>query len=390
MKTYEEALDLVLASTVERSPQLVPLTNLLGRVTSEPVRAPIALPPFDNSAVDGYALRARDAGREILPIAGVAAAGSKPASLVPGTAMRIFTGAPIPEGADAVVMQEDVDIREGGIHIQPDAALGHLRREAEEVREGDVVFPGNTLVTPPVLGALATLGIDRLRVFSLPRVQVVGTGSELVSPGEPLAPGQVYESNTYGVAAALQSIGLPDVGHKRVRDDLEETRNAFAAALEESDVLIVCGGVSVGEHDLVRPVLRDLAVGERLWRVKIKPGKPFYFGIGPSGQHVFGLPGNPVSALVVFTLFVRPALRKMVGLPAERWFPVPLMKRMPPSPGRDEFLRAELSQEGARPLQAQGSQMLTGLAVANALIRIPADGRAREAGEMIDATRLSW
>jgi molybdopterin molybdotransferase len=388
MTTYEEALARVLQTVSPAPPENVPLGSALGRVLAEPVNAPLDLPPFANSAVDGYAFRLADGRR--LPLAGEVAAGDPPSELPSGAATRIFTGAPIPAGADAVAMQEDVSRTGDEIEIAPWAEVGHIRLQGEEVRAGDPIFAGGTLVTPPVVGALATLGIAEIPVHRMPKVSVVGTGSELASPGEPLAPGQVYESNTYGVSAALRAMGLSEVSHRRVRDEAVQIREAFAQALEQSDVLVVCGGVSVGDHDLVRPVLRELGVEEVLWRVKIKPGKPFLCAVGPRGQLVFGLPGNPVSALVTFTLFVRPAIQAMVGAPLDTWAELPLLHELPAGHGRDEFFRARVSAGGVQSLEAQGSGMITGLAHADVLVRIQAGTEAKRAGDSVPVLPLRW
>jgi len=396
MTSYEDALAIVLAAAKPRSTEAVGLDGLLGRVLAAPVVAPIDLPPFATTSVDGYGVRSAEvvAGRA-MPIAGAVPAGTAPASaLGTGKAVRLFTGSQLPDGVDAVMMQEDAEADGGTVRFTTTVTAGeNVRERGEEVRAGQAVLPTGTVVTPPVLGVIATLGFDRFEVVLPPNVAVLGTGSELTPPGQTLGPGGVYESNTHGVRAALYGLGIQEVSVDRVSDDPAETEAALRRGLE-SEVLITCGGVSVGDHDLVRPTLASLGVQERLWRVSIRPGKPFYFGVGPQGQTVFGLPGNPVSALVVFTLFVRPALLRALGAPLPATMPVRVAEDVPSAAGRDDFFRARLewTREGtvAHRLEAQGSHMLSGLAQADALVRVPAGARGLRAGDLADAIPLRW
>jgi molybdopterin molybdotransferase len=390
MLSYEEALEIVSDATKQGRAETVGLGDCLGRVLAQEIRSPIDLPPFDNSAVDGYALGSLAAGE--FSIIGQLPAGS-PAklSVSEGEACRVFTGSRLPDGTLTVVMQETVTVRNGTLHLQESPAPGsHMRKFGEELRSGDLLLPAGTRVTPPVLGLLATIGLAQVDCFRRPRVSIVGTGSELVPPGQPLGLGQVYESNTYGVQAAVRSLGIDDVAINRVPDDLALTKDALAKALDSAEVLIVCGGMSVGDHDFARPALEALGVRQLIWQVKIKPGKPFYFGLAPGGQRVFGLPGNPVSALVVFLLFVRPSLLKMMGRPSSRTRQnLRAGEVIQGSRGRDEFARATVRDQSVTLVDRQGSHMLSGLAHADALVRIPADA-VIEPGDPIEAIPLDW
>ncbi len=389
MLTYEEALEIVLRHTERSSPETVPLGDCLGRVLAIDVTAPIDLPPFDNSAVDGYAVGSLN-GSEFTVVGELAAGSADEIALSEGEACRVFTGSRLPSGTLAIVMQESVTAEGGRVSLREATIAGsHIRRRGEELQADDVIFSAGTWITPPVVGMLATLGLAAVDCFMLPRVSVVGTGSELVSPGEELGAGQVYESNTYGVQAAVRSLWIDKVSICRVMDDLEKTKSVFGRLLGTSDVLLVCGGMSVGDHDYARPALEALGVREHIWQVKIKPGKPFYFGVAPSGQLVFGLPGNPVSALVTFTLFVKPALAKITGHPLDTGASLRSGEVLRGSKGRDEFARAYLRDNAVYLAEAQGSHMLSGLAMADALVRIPADVSVQP-GDAVEVINLNW
>lgn len=393
MISYEDALRLIQSALEPLGVERVSLAELSGRVLAEPLVSPIDLPGFDNSAVDGYGIRAEDAALRLRVVREVAA-GDDPAAppIGLGEAVRIFTGSAIPAGVDAVVMQEDVRRDGDSIEITGRVTAGdHIRPRGDELRQGGLAHPAGSRVTPPVLGLVAALGLTEATVYRRPCVAILGTGSELVVPGEPLGPGQVYEANTYALRAAIEGLGLPITSCRAVRDDAESTREALREALQ-ADVVLTCGGVSVGDHDLVRESFAALGVEERLWRISMKPGKPFYFGVGPQGQTVFGLPGNPVSALVTFNVLVRPALRKLVGLPpvAEQAFPLGLGHGFPRTQNRAEFVRAALRDGKAYPLSAQGSHMLSGLAQADVLLHLPPNSGPYQPGDDVLAIPIRW
>ncbi|HSI73698.1 MAG TPA: gephyrin-like molybdotransferase Glp [Fimbriimonas sp.] len=390
--SYEEALAAVLSHVRPGSSERVALGQLLDRVLAQPIVAPIDLPPFDNSSVDGYAICHQEFNDIYHEVGELAAGSDQNLKIDPGETVRVFTGSPLPWGTTAVAMQEEaMRFEKFEILLQSVPEPGEcIRRKGEELAAGEEVFASGTIVTPPVLGMLATLGFSEAVVARLPSVAVIGTGSELVSPGQSLGPAQVYESNTYGVQAALLAMGIAST-RTRVLDDEGETVAAFEKALSDADVLIVCGGVSVGAYDLVRPALSRLGFEERVWRVRIKPGKPFYFGTRSDDKLVFGLPGNPVSALVVFALLVRPALLKMLGAdPVIGTRMVTAGQDFPAAKVRDEFLRGKVLEDGSVvSLEAQGSHMLSGLALAGCLVRVMADQPARE-GELVEVIDLYW
>lgn len=387
MITEEEALARVLAAVGRGPVERVPLAEAEGRWAVEPVMATVALPGFDNSAMDGYAVHADDCGPtgRWLAVAGERAAGEAPVSpaadalvVSPGRVVRVFTGALLPSGAAAVVMQEDVEVdpASGAIRLAEPAGAGEfIRRRGADVCEGQkLVAPGDRL-TPGRIGLLASQGLVTAAVAARPRLQVLSTGDEVVPPGLPLPhAAALYNSNGPMLAALGRQAGAM-VEARHAADDLEALTEALAAALERSDVVVLAGGVSVGRHDHVRPALARLGWKPDVWRVAVKPGKPFLFAARGT-QSVFGLPGNPVSAFVTFHLFVAPALRRWQGadaagvagpsLPSTLALPVA-------NPGdRPHYLRGALEENGAfRPAGLQESHALFSLSRATALLRVP-------------------
>lgn len=399
MISVDEARALILDNTPVMATELVPLGSLASRVLAQPIGAPFDLPLFTASAVDGYAVRASDlaVSPSELKLVGSVAAGESPATdLDEGQTIRIFTGSPIPPGADAVVMQEDVEASGDKVVFHGATRPGkHVRSRAEELQKGAKVFDPGVLVNPGVLGVLSTLGITEAHAYKQPRIGVIGTGNELVEPGTELRPGQIYESNARSISTALSLAGCAPGEVRSCGDHIETIEQAIRRSLASDDAVITCGGVSVGAHDLVREAAKRVGVQEVFWRVSMKPGKPFYFGLSENGQPFFGLPGNPVSALVTFFVLVRPALRKMAGLDSvESEIPAVLGAPLVSELGRTEFVRASLTlvsnQLTATPTECQGSHMMTGLSLADGLIRVPAEAANLEAGELVLVIRLQW
>ena len=390
MTPFPEARRLVVEVAHPLGVERVPLDELDGRVFADDLVCPFDVPQFDNSQVDGYAVRSDDGNPRRLVGESAAGAGEVPA-VGPGEAVRVFTGARLPEGADAVVMQEDA--RRAMELVLTDAAPArgeNVRRQGEETRRGARFDVAGRQATPPLVGLAASFGLAEVGAYRLPRVAIVGTGDELVAVGGSLSPGQIYASNPPALAAAVRALGVRDVVQAHARDDAETTARVLRERLEACDVLITVGGVSVGDHDLVRPALAGLGVTERLWRVAMKPGKPFYFGT-KGDKAVFGLPGNPVSALVTFALLVRPALRRMIGLTQpEEETAARLGTSVRRTDLRYEFVRATLADGVATPVKAQGSHMQTGLAFADALLHLPEGVASVEAGESVVVTPLGW
>ena len=367
--------------------ELVPLADALGRVLAEDVHSGAALPPFDSSAMDGFAVVAGPEAE--LPVVGESRAGH-PAerALRPGEAMTISTGAAMPEGADAVVPVEQTEAGNGAVRLPASAAGAHVRRAGEDVRAGVRVIEAGTVIGPAEAGVLAALGRPEVRCGRRPRVALLVTGDELLEPGQPLGPGQIHDSNLYTMAAQAEQAGAVVVARDVVGDELGATRDALGRALAGADAVCVSGGVSVGPHDHVKPALLELGVEEVFWRVALKPGKPTWFG-RRGATVVFGLPGNPVSAMVTFHLFARPALRRLAGAAvAERRTTARTDAALPREPRREQVLRCFLSvrDDGwhVAPTKEQGSHVLTSMLGAEALALVPAgDGRV-ERGERVD------
>ncbi len=316
LKPYEEAVALMLGHVQPLADrEEIGLHEALGRVLAAPVSSSINVPGWDNSAMDGYALRAADVPAEgtELPVSQRIPAGVAPQPLEPGTAARIFTGAPVPEGADTVVMQERTCQQEGRviINILPKAG-SNIRRAGEDIREGEaIILPGVRLMAQH-LGLAASVGVASLSVYRRPRVAVLASGDELQMPGQPLQPGMIYNSNIFTVAGMLRALGCEVVDLGQVEDTLESTKRALTEAAAQSDLVIASGGVSVGEEDHVKPAVEALGSLD-MWKVAIRPGKPVAFGhIGDTP--FIGTPGNPVSLFVTFLLFARPFIRKLMGL----------------------------------------------------------------------------
>ena len=390
---FEEALALILARTPVLAAERVPLAVAAGRVLVEPAAAAVDLPPFASSAMDGFAVRSEDTPGT-LPVSYRIAAGSpSPRPLEAGEAMGIATGGVVPAGADAVVPHEYVVQHDNSVEIGERVAAGaNVRPRGGDVSVGDVVAEARTRLRAGQLGALAASGVAEVVCARRPRAAVLTTGSELRRPGEPLAPGEVYEANGVMLAAQLEAAGAEVERLEAVADDAEAHRRAIERGLE-FDVLVTSGGVSVGPHDLVRRVEAELGVEEVFWRVSIRPGKPVSFGLRGETL-VFGLPGNPVSSLVGCELFVRPALLALQGAadPGPAFLPGRLTRAVRRG-ARDEFVRAraEAGFEGVLldPITGQDSHMIVRAAAADALVHVPSGDGELAAGASVRYLALS-
>lgn len=367
-------------------PEEISIEKCAGRVLAEPLIAPFALPRFDNSAVDGYAV---GSGAQEFRVVGAISAGDAPTrALDQDSAVRIFTGAQVPVHAFSVVMQEDVVRSNDCIRLAEIPAPGqHIRRAGEEVAAGQEVLPKGTALNPAGAALLASFGFEKISVHRLPRVAIVITGAELIKCG-PLGDGAIYESNSYGLLAALRSVRIVPNHISLVQDSLEETRASLTTALEIADVVITTGGVSVGDKDVVRAALHQLGVSEVFWKVAIKPGKPIYFGRLGS-KYVFGLPGNPLSVLATYTLFVEPFIKALCGYPFAEPLRLPgvVAETIHHKPGRMELVpavhRTSDSKLVVEAISGQGSHMLSGMARATGWIEVPKDSERISQGAVV-------
>ncbi len=396
MLSVEEARKRMLDTITVLSTETCSISDSLGYVLAEDVYASENIPPFHNSAMDGFAVIAEDisnASKDCpaqLSVIEIIPAGYAPTKRVArGQAAQIMTGAMMPEGADAVVMKEvtqlegdEVTIFEG---IEKD---GNVRFTGESVKQGDLVMSKGKLIRPQEIAMFASLNRSEVKVYRCPKVAVVSTGDELTPLGEALKPGKIRDSNRYGICAQIEEAGCYPIDMGIARDDEAETERKFRDALDQADALITSGGVSVGEYDVVKTVLSRL--GEiNFWRVAMKPGKPQAYGIA-DGKPIFGLPGNPVSSLVVFELFVRPALLKMAGHASllRPTFKAVLEEGVVNRDGRVSYMRSIITPcDGkyyAKTTGPQGSGILYSLVLANGFIVIP-PGAAMKAGEVVEA-----
>jgi molybdopterin molybdotransferase len=393
--SIREAQAEVRSATGRLAAERIAVTDALDRVLACDLLATGDVPSFPSSAMEGYALAPGAGGRE-LPVAGESRAG-RPyrGALSPGVAVRISTGAAVPEGAGAVVRQEDTEPAGGGrIRILAEVRQGdNVRWPGEDLRAGEVVLEAGARLGVGELGAAVAAGAAELAVSRRPRAAVLSTGDELRAPGEPLGPGEIHNSNAVMLSAAARRCGALVRSVERLRDDEDRTRAALAQALQDADVLVISGGVSVGPHDHVKPALAALGVSERFWGVSLQPGKPTWFGtIGE--QLVFGLPGNPVSAVVTFSLFAAPALRALQGAnpPPPPCREARLARAVLRNPQREQALRVRLEQRDgellAHPAPRQDSHIVTSLVGADALALLaPGHGQA-PVGEPIELVEL--
>ncbi len=370
------------------------LRAALGRILAEDLIAREPIPPFDTSAMDGYALRASTLsgpGPWTLPVVGESQTGHVPAELQSGSATRIFTGAIVTAGADTVEMQENVE-REGdnATFAKPSQAGNHIRKRGEDLAVGQAALSRGTRLGPYQIGLAASLDRPFLTVARPPRVTIVCTGDELRNPGDATRPGSIPESNGVALASLAMQAGADATLAPLTGDDLDATAASLEAALRTSDLLVTVGGVSVGDHDVVRPALEAIGVELDFWKVRIKPGKPLVFG-RHGARRVLGLPGNPISAQLTFALFGLPLLRAMQGdaraLPQEQ--PAALTQDLKKRAGRMHFIRSIREGDSVTPLDNQSSGAPTGLAWANALIVAPVECEGYAAGDTVGVLDLA-
>ena len=391
----EDAAAIVLEHTPTLSAERVHLSDAFGRVLAEDVVSDAPLPPFPSSAVDGYALRAADAGKTLRVIGESAAGRPLGVSVAPGTAARVLTGGIVPDGADCVVMVEDVRLDGESVFVPAPLRPGvNFHAVGADLHPGERVLPAGMQLGAAEIGLAAAMGRAHLSVTRRPRIALMSTGDELVEVGKPAAPGQIPDSNRWALLAALREAGAHVELLGIAPDEPEPLRRLVTTALEGADALVTSGGVSVGTHDLVKPLLESLGT-VHVGRVKLKPGKPFTFATLDRGRVAFGLPGFPVSSLVTFEVFVRPALRKMQGFTQlqRAVLPVRLAYDAQATAERTEYQRVTLRREGrelvAETTGSQSSSRLMSLAGAHALVRVPAGTQGIKAGTVVEAMILS-
>jgi len=395
MISLEEAIAAIRADiSPATSHETVPLAEAHGRYAAATLRAQTDHPAFDNSAMDGYAVHVADLIRSgfSLPLRGESRCGHAPEALATGTTMRIFTGAPLPEGADSIVIQEDVKREGDTVHFPRTVQVGsHRRARGEDFKKGDVLYRAGHQLNSFDLSLLSVAGVAEVPVYPRARVLVAATGDELVAPGTPLRPGQIYESNRLATLLMLREMGLDAVDGGTIRDDASALRS-WLGSCADFDFVITSGGASVGDHDLVKQIFEEFG-SIKFWKVRVKPGKPIAFGRIGSRTHFFALPGNPVSSLVTFKLFVEPALIAWHhGASHLMQLSATATNDFRRAPGRTEFLRARLVAKNgglqATALRGQDSHMVGTLRETNGFIRVEADSTGFRQGETVAVVPL--
>jgi len=389
MLSIDEARAIVLAETGRLGDEPVPLSGALYRVLTRDVVAVGSVPSFDNSAMDGFAVRSGPAQRRLEIVDESRAGAPAHAAVGPGEAIRISTGAMLPTGADAVVQSERADVDRDVVIPLVDVRPGdNVRRVGDDLVAGRVVLEAGRRLGPVEIGSAATAGVGELRCALRPKVSIVSTGDELVDPGDPLGPGQIYESNSLSLAALARHAGAEVTALRRARDTPQAARSAIGAALDEADVVVLTGGVSVGPHDHVKPALEALGVREAFWRVAMRPGRPIWFG-ARDRTLVFGLPGNPVSAVVTFILFARPAINALQG--AQPYPPrgrAVMTHDVDRHPDRDECVRVRIIAGRATSTGPQDSHILSSLLDADGLAIVTRGSGVLAAGDPVEIEAL--
>ena len=388
MITVSDAKKLVLENAVSLPPVKLSLSEAAGMVLAENIYASVNIPAYAQSSMDGYAFIFDDLrSNSALTIQGEIAAGSsKDVVVSTGYAARIFTGAEVPSQADTVVMQEKTKVENDKLFIDDETLQrgSNVRSKGSEIMEGDLAVPKESLIMPATIGFLAGIGVTEVSVYPYPSISIIVTGNELVTPGQPLLRGKVYESNSYSLRAALKQLGVPGVNVYRAEDTLETVKQIMAEALQRSDVVFLTGGVSVGDYDFVAAAAEANGIEKVFHKIKQRPGKPFYFA-KKGKQLVFGLPGNPASVLTCFYEYVEPALKKMIHQnTGVQTVMAPLSTSFKKGAGLTHFLKGFYDGISVTPLHAQESYRLSSFANANCLIKIDEEVTSCDKGETVE------
>ncbi len=388
MVTIEEALKIIQDQSVNLKTEKWHLKDCLGFSLSEDITAPFDMPSFDNSAMDGYALCGI---YKVYKIVGEVAAGDmSEIVLKEGEAVRIFTGAKTPEKTTAVIMQEKVSVHGDKLLLETEPKEGQcIRRKGEELRTGQLVFEKGYSITPAGIGLIGSLGIEKVEVFKKPVINLITTGNELIQPGKPKGEGQIFESNSYALAAACENFGFRCQDKKQIEDDFEAIKSGIKESLETADVLVLSGGISVGDYDFVKEALQENGVEEQFYKVFQKPGKPLYFG-KKGDKFVFALPGNPASSLSCFYVYVLPFLYQLSGSDKKGLdrYSFPISHDFENRGDRPSFLKAKISNSKVEILNGQGSSMIQSMAHGNALAFLDAETLLKK-GDLIECLLIS-
>ncbi|MDR9458116.1 MAG: molybdopterin molybdotransferase MoeA [Salegentibacter sp.] len=388
MLTIEEALKIIKDQQVTLTTENRSLRECLGFSLSEDIISSFDMPSFDNSAMDGYALCG--ISKEYQIIGEVAAGDERQLTLKEGEAARIFTGAKIPENTTAVMMQEKARASGKKLFLEQEPKKGQsIRQKGEELKKGQVVFEKGYTITPAGIGMIGSLGNDKVEVFKKPVINLITTGNELVKPGNPRPEGHIYESNSYALVAACENYGFICEDKKQIEDDFEAIKTGIKNSLETAEVLVLSGGISVGDYDFVKQALEENGVEEQFYKVFQKPGKPLYFG-RKGDKFVFALPGNPASSLSCFYIYVLPLLYKLSGSEKSglAQYTFPISHNYENKSDRPSFLKAKVNNGKVEILDGQGSSMIQSMALGNALVFLDGESSAKK-GELVQCFLIS-
>lgn len=384
MIQVEEALSIIAENSTNMPVQKIQVSKSLGYILAETVYSPIAMPPFRQSAMDGYAFIHSE--KHQYDVVGIVQAGDhSKIKLNENEAVRIFTGAHVPDNADTVIMQEHVMATESSILItRMPERFTNVRNKGEQIGKEEVVFKANTLITPAAIGFLACLGITEVEVYQKPKVAILVTGNELVKPGKKLTKGKIYESNSVMLQAALQTIGVKKTKVYKVKDNLKATKKALKEILKKYDIVLISGGISVGDYDFVKEALLENGVQELFYKINQKPGKPMFFG-SKNDTLVFALPGNPASSLTNFYIYVYPAIKNRMGFSDIHLKKMlrKLNENVTNTTGKTLFLKALYDETHVTVLDGQSSAMLNTFAIANSLLVVPNDVESLKKGQLV-------
>lgn len=384
MISIEQALDIIHEQEIETTIKEAALEESQGFYLAEEIKSPFDLPSFDNSAMDGYAVSGIDDTYEI--IGEIPAGNAAEYSLQSGEAMRIFTGAKVPKNTTAVVMQEKTSVEDSTLHVEETINEGqHIRRRGNELALGQTVFSPGHFISPATVGLMGSLGMNRVKVFQKPEIRIISTGDELVAPGSSKSVGEIYESNSYALNAVLKNFGFDCREKAHIKDDFSAIKTGISDFLGRSDVLLLSGGISVGDYDFVRPALVENGVTELFYKVYQKPGKPLFFG-RKKNTFVFALPGNPASSLTCFYIHVLPLLQKLGGANTTglKRILIPVDHDFEYRKDRPVFLKAKIENQSVSILNRQSSSMIHSMAMGNALVFF--DGpKTVQKGDMVES-----
>ena len=391
MVTITEALRLIDNEISTLNEETVEITSATKRVLSQHILAPINLPPFDQSAMDGYAINFKTQYDSFNIVGEIQAGSPQDYSLEPGQGVRIFTGAKVPESANVVIMQEDVTVFDKRITLTKKPNLGqHIRKTGEQIKTNEIALKKDTMLSPSAIGFICSLGLTEVMVYAQPKIEIIATGSELVLPGNKLAPGQIYQSNSFMLKSAVEFYQLGHTQIQCVEDSLEKTTEAIKIALDNVDFVLISGGISVGEYDYVERALKQLGVQGIFHKVRQKPGNPLYFGKLKNKKYVFALPGNPSAAMTSFLIYVLPALRKAAGFGFEglKKIQMPIDQDYSKTDDRAHLLKSKIINNKIHILGGQNSDILNSFTDADSLALISEANALTKNNELIDAYLL--